>query len=1196
MSSTAGRQGILWLGAWVLLVVAPLAFNISATSDQLGNGTPTGPSADAPVGIQAEIADLDYQRAHHDEGSAEYMKLTRKIERRRNFIAGRPRPEHPDLFAEILGKMRIPAGQEVSNYQPGYMQREFSRAKAASRKGAPLPWQSRGPGNVAGRARGLIIDPDSPGTWYVGSAGGGVWKTDDEGATWAVLTDDLPSMAMTAIAMAASNPDVMYAGTGESFFNIDTINGNGVWKSEDRGDSWVPLTATLGDPRFNNIARIVVSPDDPDVVVLAATTGRYKSVVNAASSIFKSTDGGTTWTEVFVETDVGSFGRVKKIQQIVATPGDFNTQYAAVDEKGILVSTDAGSSWAYSNSGITDFTGRFEIAVSPVDTDVVYAAAEGVDTAPDPDEAISNLWKSTDGGSTWIQTTQSGGGFGTNWLGGQGWYDNTIACHPTDVNTVFVGGVRLYRVTVSGSTRSTSFISSGPVHVDHHNLVVFFDGGNWRILNANDGGIGVSGFEDTGWSAPINGMLSTQFYGVDKRPGASAYIGGMQDNSTWRSPVDPSPTDPWTFQIGGDGYEASWHFDDPSKLIGGFQFNGLQRSLDGGQTWASATNGLGDTGGGVAPFLTKIAKTNADPELLFAVGASGVWRSTDFGGNWSLTAIPVADWANSGFSSFADVRISRANPDVVWAGMRMDVDGKIHVSTDGGLTFTATTNFAGMGGISGLATHPSDDQTAYVLFSFAEAPKILRTTDQGATWTDISGFAGGTTSTNGFPDVAVYDLLVFPDDPSKIWVGTEIGLVESLDGGASWALADNGLPNVGIWFLTHVEDEIVVATHGRGVWSVTIPSLINGEIYKPLVDKVYQSVDGLLTVEANLRSVYTSTDVLLNGAVVETLGANTFRQAVTLQYPVVTAGPMTVQLQGKQGGGSFDSVIKTVEAYVASPPQFAYSNNFDVASSDFTGNGFSIRSEPGFSTDALHSDHFYANGASLVHTLTQPIAVGPSNALLSFDEIVLVEPGNPGTVFGDGSFWDYVIVEGTSDGCVWVPLEDGYDARRFPEWESQYNSGGFPSDSLLRNHVINLQDTFSAGETILVRFRLYADGFVNGWGWVIDNLQIQADDPTAVDPAVVPSRFALRQNYPNPFNPKTTIDFSLPKASTVSLRVFDLRGRAVKTLLDESRPAGRHSIVWDGTDGAGQRVASGSYVYRIEAGEFRQDRKLTLIK
>ncbi|HMB67828.1 MAG TPA: hypothetical protein VKU85_00905, partial [bacterium] len=759
---------------------------------------------------------------------------------------GHPRPDQPDEFHRIHAEMRTRPDRAEPDYPLGYRMRELERARerlgATDRRAGGLPWVERGPGNVAGRARGLVVDPDDPAanTWFVGSVGGGVWRTSDAGGSWTLLTPDFPTLAVSTIAMADSDHDVLYAGTGESFYNIDTIHGDGIFKSTDRGLTWVALAGTVGSDDFHNVARIVVDPADEDVVVAATTTGRYRESIAPESQIMKSTDGGTTWTEAFVETETGMFGPVKKVQQIVADPTDFSNLYAAVDEEGILVSTDAGDSWAYSNSGITDFRGRFELAISPLNSSLIFASAEG--------NSHSELWVSEDAGATWNETVEGGGE--PNWLGSQGWYDNTILCDPTDSTVVYLGGIWLWQAQVNLDTysRTTSFLSNA-VHADQHNLRILDDGGSWRILNANDGGVAVSTSMASGFTRPINGMNTSQFYGVDKRPGGSAYIGGMQDNGTWRSPLDSAAPDLWTFQIGGDGYETSWHFNDPQLIIGGSQFNGIRRSTDGGVTWNNATSGgLGSDGG---PFITKIAKSNDAPDLLFAVGSSGVWRSTDFGADWSLTPISAPDWL---LNSFCDVKISRANPDVVWAGAYISGSGRINLSTDGGLTFSPASSATPvpMGLISGMSTHPVDDQIAYVLFSYAQAPKILRTTDQGASWHDISGFGVGNTSTNGFPDVAVYDLLVRPDDPGILWAGTEIGLVESTDNGASWALAANGPPAAAIWAMTHVEDEVVAATHGRGIWCVSIQAMGAGQTFTLLLENLAQVPIGMMRIDAYL--------------------------------------------------------------------------------------------------------------------------------------------------------------------------------------------------------------------------------------------------------------------------------------------------------------------------------------------------------
>lgn len=1171
----------------VLLGLAVIVFKINGVFD-INSSPITAASEWEDDGEYEKLLRLQKHSAPDSPEGLRVAEQIQKIERRR---AGYVKPEKPDEFARILHEMKIPAGETEPAYSMNYKRKELNKARQNRKAPAvTLPWVERGPGNVSGRARGLIVDPTDPttNTWFVGSVGGGIWKTTDGGSTWIDVAPDFPNLAVSVLAMAPSNPDIVYAGTGESMFSVDVINGDGILKSTDHGQAWAQLPATVSNPRFNNIARIIVDPQNPDIVLAATTAGRYKISFSNTSNIFKSTDGGANWTEVYNETEIGSFGRVKKVLQIIDTPGNFNVQYAGIDEKGVLKSTDAGDTWFLSSSGINDLSGRFELAIAPSNPDKIYAAAEG---SPN-----SNLYVSTDAGNNWIRTVENGNE--PNWLGAQGWYDNTITVHPTDENIVYVGGVRLHQINVlPNNTRNTNQLSVGPVHVDHHNLVIIPQpGGSFRILNANDGGIGVSGDQASNWSKPTYGMNTSQFYGVDKKPGASAYIGGMQDNGTWRSPENSQALDLWTFQIGGDGYETSWHFNDPLKIIGGSQYNGLRRSLDGGLSWSNATSGLSNTGSSSAPFITKIAKSNQVPDMLFAVGASGVWKSTNFGGSWSLRAITGSNWGP--VSSFLDVKISRANPNMVWAGSRMDNDGKINVSTDMGETFTPTVNYSlvPMGGISGLATHPREDSTAYVLFSFAHTPKILRTTNLGQTWEDISGFGTDTTSANGFPDVAVYDLLVMPHTPDTIWAGTEIGLFESTNNGNSWQMADNGLPALPIWAMTHVEEEVVLATHGRGIWSVNIPGLSSGEVYSPLIKNLFQGVDGFLSIQVGLRSLYDSTIVRVNGANFFQMGANTVLQDTVVKYPVTQAGTVTVAVSSYKDGTEYQSVTKTIDVVLIAPAQAAYSNSFNLPSNDFTGNGYSIQTISGFSDGAIHTAHPYSDNLNITYTLTIPITVAASDAYFAYDDVALVEPGDPGSVFGDSNFWDYVVVEGTTDGITWTPLEDGYDARFDPDWLNAYNSGAPGSSSLYRHHEVNLLNAFSPGEQVLLRFRLYADGFVTGWGWAIDNLEIQ-ERILGIDPEDrLPQTFALEQNYPNPFNPATYIKYQLPKESKVVINIYNILGQQVRKLVDARQVAGVYSIEWDGKNNAGQAVASGLYIYRMEAKDFVHQRKMMLLK
>lgn len=1178
------RPTALLFGLAALLTLAP------AGSERAG-GRP-GSDAFAP-----EIARLERRLAHVAPGSAEAASLRAKLARIDDYRSGKPGFDEPNEFARYLSEMKIPADRTTPEYEPGYQKRELDTAiqavQARGPAGAALPWLSRGPGNVAGRARGIVVDPDDPthNTWFIASVGGGVWMTSDAGSTWNWMTPDFPVLSTSAIAMAASNHDILYVGTGESYFNVDVINGDGILKSTDRGVSWSPLASTVGNPAFNNVARIIVDPVDPDVVLAATTRGTYKESLNPRSSIFRSTDGGASWTEVYASTTLGGGGRVKKLMQIIADPTDFNIQYATVDEAGILKSTNRGLTWVPINTGITDLSGRFELAVSPIDHNRLFASAEGA--------SRSELWISTNGGTSWSRTFEAG--TEPNWLGAQGWYDNTIVCHPTNVNVVYVGGIWPWKITLSGTSRTSQFLTSA-VHADQHNLVVIDDGGgNWRLLNTNDGGVAVSGSQDTGFTRKLNGLVTTQFYGVDKRPGASAYVGGMQDNGTWQSPIEPGPLDPWTFAIGGDGYETSWHFDDPQRLIGGYQYNGLQRSLDGGATWSSAVTSVSppgsiDNGGGNAPFITKIAKSPLQPDRLFVVGRQGVWRSYDFGGTWSLSAIPVANWG--AISSFHNVKISRANPDVIYAGSRMDGSGQLLRSTNAGVTFTPLANYAPLtlGRISGISTHPTDANTAYALFSFAQRPKIIRTTDGGASWVDLTGFNGTGPSANDFPDVAVYDLLVLSSSPSTLWAATEIGLVESLDSGATWHLADNGLPNVGVWFLAEVEDQVVAATHGRGIWSVTMPELVAGKTFNPLLEKVYQQPDGQLAVQLNLRSAYDTTEVKVNGVTAAAYSATAAGHQETLLLPVIGAGPRSVVLSSKQGVDLYTSVTRTVEVFAPQAPVLTYVNNFEAPSSDFSGSLFTIGPAAGFSGSAIQSPHPYSDTSNPVYTLSVPIQVAWTDALLEFDEVALVEPGDPGSVFGDGNFYDYVIVEGSSDGCQWVPLLPGYDARAYPEWETAFNSATAPTAALLRHRTIDLQATFPANQTILVRFRLFADEGVSGWGWIIDNLSIQRDGVSAVGPDGRAPRLGLAQNAPNPLRASTSIRFELPRPQSVALDLFDVQGRLVRSLVSGMQTPGEHTVEWDGRDESGRAAANGLYFYRLITAEGALRRKMVVLR
>lgn len=1260
--------------------------------------------------------------------------------------------DDPEQFILFHKGLRTRDGETQPAYPPAYRIKELLKAKAesAARKSSSgrqqsngvLEWTERGPANVPGRTRGLIVDPADPNknTWFAGSVAGGIWKTTNAGQSWTLLTPDLPNLATTVLAMAESNNNIMYCGTGEGFGNVDGVNGNGIFKSVNRGLNWTYLPATAN---FNDINRIIIDPSDANVVLAATNNG-----------IYRTTDGGTSWTQVL---------NLATIQDLKATPGNFNIQYAARNGFGILKSTDGGLTWSNSNTGM-NVTGRVEIALSPVTPNRIFASCEGSLSTTG-----SDLYMSDDAGATWALVDVTFNNAAVNFLGGQGWYDNTIACDPFNANIVYYGGVNLFRTQLTGGSTlvgsyslqqqtTTNFmelvsftgasngnfhvgpqansisveIRFGPgktqkahrflvpegatsgvpeinysytnyvdvpfevwditnnrqlmasfrdqdrngqfnlipfntsgiateqsreylyinnvtynasapnpsiavngghvfnlmyniwpylaagkawpadiiesqlrflftsvpklnastitvsdaynqfdgknrfqmygvdIHPDHHNLVMIpMTGSTYKILVATDGGTFISntsstpGINQGNWTMAGNTYNTSQFYGADKRPGKDEYFGGMQDNGTWKSPanISASYTTNYIFNLGGDGFEVLWHSLDDQKLIGGSQFNNFSRSTNGGSSWTAATTGLS----GTHPFISKLANSIANPETIFTVSSSGVFRSTNFGTTWTLTPI-TEKW---GSSTFLDVEVSRANANVVWAGSGMSATRNLHVSTNGGLSFSTTNNFTDvpLGTISKLASHPFEQHTAYALFSFADAPKVLRTTDLGQTWQDISGFGTNPESSTGFPDVAVYCLYVRPDNPNIIWVGSEIGIIESLDNGLTWALIDD-FPKVSVWDMKGQDDQVVIATHGRGIWTATIDAL-QVPYKKPELLAFGTTPQEALQLKIKVEENFDSVQVFAGPTKLGTLPPTTPSE-ITVSVSNLAPGGKEIKLIAFKNGGPIHSKTYPLNHLDILTLEDTYATYF-TSTTDLTLSGLTLQNMPGANSNErrnLQTPHFYANNSEHILLIRHPIRVNASSPLLHYRDVAIVEPVN-----------DFVVVEGSVNGLDWLPLSAPYDASFNSAWLAAYNAGQPGNKSMFADHIIDLSETFNHGDEVLIRFRMKTNATTTAWGWAIDFVNIQ-QAPTGIEgPASEKQPIIL---YPNPATDYVNLEFELKKASVVNIQVLDQTGRLVTQqnlgwkntgrhahrMALGNRPAGNYFILLNCTDGS----------------------------
>jgi hypothetical protein len=1201
--------------------------------------------------LQAQLAERWSRR---DPRSTEALELQRSMRRlRQKTVQRHPREENPGVFREALAQIKSRA--DGTTYEANYKLDALRTAKRRPHKGAGLlPWTERGPGNVSGRARAIVADAADPSgqTWFVATVGGGIWKTSSAGSSWQNKSPELGTLSTTCIAQCVSQPLVLYVGTGMGYGRIVDLEGSGIWKSIDGGESWSQLASTAFGQILTAINRIVVDPADPDVVVACSNTP-YSHLGtkggSRVSGIFRSVDGGVNWTQTFDSDAVFGTATDNRVQQIVADPANFQRLYATVNEVGVIRSDDGGQSWTVSVNdfalvsdignppggglGLSGISVRTEMAVAASDPQRLYAAVERP-------RGIADLYMSANGGDSWDLLPDTG--VDPNWFNNAGisgslgytagWFDNTIAVDPRDEDVVFVGGVNMYRIEVDpvAKTRLASpmawWIPNGNlpvVHADHHWIATIPQGvsGLW-LVGANDGGVALSTDGGTSWTNKP-GIGSTQFYGADKAPGADRYFGGMQDNGTWMSGLNPTAGTNWSFLLGGDGFEVAWHGSDPNLMLYGYQFNGIVRSTDGGASWTAVPEATFPTvlGAAGAPFITKFANNKLDPDLVFIVGSTGVRRSDDFGATW--TNHPVSgNWL--GHRPFDNVEISEADPQVVWISSRMGIDpgtnqiGGIHVSTDGGLAFSdISANFPpNLWESSGIGTHPTDGAVAYFLFSAPGYAKIVKTVDFGQNFVDITGFAGGS-STIGFPDVAVFSLLVMPYDSDVIWAGTEIGLFISDNGGASWQFASDGLPHVAIFQLRIVEDQVLVATQGRGIWSVTLPEL--QDVVAPVVTlaprllPMVQRPTGELPIEVDLRSPYDSTLVFVNDVAFPILAANDSTETLSIPIPITQSQTIRARVVAFRDGRAYPTPEREADVYpITALNRYEYDMEDTGRKTEFNLSGFNMVRIAGFSDRAAHTAHKYAAGIELSMQLRNPIRVANANALMTYRDICLVEKGAANaTHYTHPNFWDYVIVEATNDGIHWIPLIDGYDSRAHPVWSNAYdqnpdgqggsNTTGTPA--MYVSHEIDLHDSFDPGELIFLRFRLYSDSGVTAWGWAIDDLLIQpqgvglgepADQPP-VEPAMQVTE--LRPNTPNPFNPRTTIAFSLARRSRVRLGVYDLAGRLVQELVaGESLDAGPHARVWEGVDGRGRAVASGVYLYRLSTPDFERSRKMVLVR
>ena len=678
--------------------------------------------------------------------------------------------------------------------------KEYQKAlqnAAANKTISNTTWTERGPGNYGGRVTSLVYDPNNKDIFYAGTAGGGVFKSTNRGDSWQVMTDDLPSLVITQVAMSAANSNVIYAGTGDPF--ASSRGSSGIFKSYDAGNTWSMLTNTQNS-NFSQITKIVVNPANENNLVVATTKG-----------VFYSTNGGTS----FSSTNVSS-----RTTDLEYSSTNFNIQLASVQGQGVYRSTNGGQSWS---SVLNSGGGRGSLAISESNPSIAYFMYSN-------SSSMSKFYKTTNGGQSWSSLPQNGSEKNVfaypQWPNvNQGWYDQSLIVDPYNPNIFFAGGIYFYKGTVNGSNVSLSQLnyfwesetgasSRSYLHVDQHAATVVPHGNNtYDLLIGCDGGFAISFDKGSNFHEKVDGLSSIQFYSAQRHPSQNRYFGGSQDNAAFISPLNPTTSSSWSYSVrSGDAFGSVWSRTNSNNLMTSGYNGNLYRSTNGGSSFSSINGEFNGSG----PFVTTLGSTPQDGNKIVFSAGQKIYVSNNFGASWSSKTVNRTTRINNSSVN----KISEANANYIWVGDYFANGVGPFKSTNGGSSFTHVTtipnafkdnNYT----VSGIATHPNDPNTAYFLFSVSNKPHIIRTTDGGQSWTDL-------TNNNGFPNVATLSLKVMDHNHNEIWVGTEIGLFISTDNGQSWSYSNSGIPAVEITEITQIGDQVILSTYGRGVYTADI--------------------------------------------------------------------------------------------------------------------------------------------------------------------------------------------------------------------------------------------------------------------------------------------------------------------------------------------------------------------------------------
>lgn len=751
----------------------------------------------------------------------------------------------------------------------GYSQHEAMKATSLFKN---VKWQFLGPLNISGRMTDVevVVPKGKNYTIYVAGASGGVWRTVNEGTSWQPIFQHAASTAIGDLALAPSDQDIIWVGTGEANIFRSSQAGAGIYKSTDAGKTWkhMGLTGTY------TIPRIIVHPTNPDIVYVAA--GGHEWTDNEERGIFKTVDGGNKWQKIlYVNEQTGA-------NDLVMDPTNPDVLYATTWQRirkkwndprnesgyahsGIYKTVDGGKTWKSMNKGLPQpsFRGRIGIDICRAKPDVLYAFVDDYEVTGQWEKGVmdsygrpkmgkirgASVYKSEDGAASWHKTSQDNA-YMEGLSGTYGWVFAQIRVDPVNENKIYVMGLGLNVSEDSGKT----FKELKGMHGDHHGL--WIDPANPDyLINVNDGGVAIS-YDGKTFRTFYDNLPLVQFFNVMYDMSDPFYVyGSIQDHGSYRGRVDLSkgrqaiPAVQWENAPGGEG---SSHAIDPTHpdtvYSAGFYGNMDRTCMKTGKSKQIVPKpAQGEPpfrGQWLAPFI--ISPHN--PRILY-LGLNHLFRSMNRGDKWEKISPDLSynDPHKIGDIQYQTIFCISESPfqfGLIYAGTD---DGRLHITRNSGTTWQEITRgLAKQRWMSRVIASRYDKATVYVTQNGKRdddfTPYIWKSTDYGKNWQDISG------------NIPLGPVNVIREDPVNagiLYVGTDAGVYITLNGGKEWQVLAGGLPTTYVHDLViHPRDRILVAaTHGRGMYALDVKNIqeLNSQVLAESV-KLFQPEDAKLPV------------------------------------------------------------------------------------------------------------------------------------------------------------------------------------------------------------------------------------------------------------------------------------------------------------------------------------------------------------